>query len=337
MSCGGVGVDHVGDLEHLALLHQELDHVDGALGHAVGEFLDGDRLGHHDLADDLLLRLVTPLAASARCVRRRNAATRALALVLASKRGGEREPAAAASASPVARRFGRRRPGALLGAGVGDGARRVLLLGSRLGRAAGPAARWRPRALADGAFLATSSALRLASSLVRRRSSSSRLRASAAARSARSRGLALGADARLFLGVLAVLLLAHAASASACGARLALVLGQGAQHDAGRLRAGGGRRRRCAGAAGAAAAAALAARARPGRRRGLRALSRPRGLPGRCAALDFSTTTALVRPWEKLWRTIPCSMPRRFSVSVLRRRTLSVLSPVLFVSAHSRS
>ena len=27
----GVGVDHVGDLDQLALLHQELDHVDGAL------------------------------------------------------------------------------------------------------------------------------------------------------------------------------------------------------------------------------------------------------------------------------------------------------------------
>ena len=25
---GGVGVDHVGDLGHLALLHQQLDHVD---------------------------------------------------------------------------------------------------------------------------------------------------------------------------------------------------------------------------------------------------------------------------------------------------------------------
>jgi hypothetical protein len=41
---GGVGVDHVGDLVHRALLHQQADDVDGALGHAVGEFLDGDRL-----------------------------------------------------------------------------------------------------------------------------------------------------------------------------------------------------------------------------------------------------------------------------------------------------
>src|SRR6516165_4363593 len=33
--------------------------------------------------------------------------------------------------------------------------------------------------------------------------------------------------------------------------------------------------------------------------------------------LTFSTTTALVRPWLKLWRTTPCSTPRPFSVRVL--------------------
>ena len=54
---GGVGVDHVVDLHHLALLHQKLDDVDGALGHAVGEFLDGDRLRDRDLADELFLGL----------------------------------------------------------------------------------------------------------------------------------------------------------------------------------------------------------------------------------------------------------------------------------------
>ncbi len=54
---GGVGVDHVGDLVHLAVLHQELDDVDAALGHAVGELLDGDDLGDHDVALDLRLRL----------------------------------------------------------------------------------------------------------------------------------------------------------------------------------------------------------------------------------------------------------------------------------------
>ena len=54
---GGIGVDHVVDLVHLALLHQELDDVDGALGHAVGELLDGDHLGNDHLAHDLVARL----------------------------------------------------------------------------------------------------------------------------------------------------------------------------------------------------------------------------------------------------------------------------------------
>ena len=58
---GGVGVDHVVDRHHLALLHQELDDVDRALGHAVGEFLDGDRLRDRHLADELFLRLVARL------------------------------------------------------------------------------------------------------------------------------------------------------------------------------------------------------------------------------------------------------------------------------------
>ena len=53
---GGVGVDDVGDLDQLALLHEQLDDIDGALGHAVGEFLDGDRLGNDDLARNLLAR-----------------------------------------------------------------------------------------------------------------------------------------------------------------------------------------------------------------------------------------------------------------------------------------
>ena len=52
----GVGVEHVGDLHQLAVLHEQPDHVDGALRHAVGELLHGDRLGDHDVADDLLLR-----------------------------------------------------------------------------------------------------------------------------------------------------------------------------------------------------------------------------------------------------------------------------------------
>ena len=45
----------------------------------------------------------------------------------------------------------------------------------------------------------------------------------------------------------------------------------------------------------------------------------------------FSTTTALVRPWLKLWRTTPCSTPRGLRVKVLVGVTLSVFSPGFFV------
>src|SRR5688572_25335188 len=45
-----------------------------------------------------------------------------------------------------------------------------------------------------------------------------------------------------------------------------------------------------------------------------------------------STTTALVRPCEKFWRTVPCSRPGRFSVRVFLVLTLKVLSSPVFVS-----
>ncbi len=42
----------------VALLHQVLDDVDAALGHAVGEVLDGDRFRNHHFAHDLFARLL---------------------------------------------------------------------------------------------------------------------------------------------------------------------------------------------------------------------------------------------------------------------------------------
>src|SRR5690348_11783930 len=45
-----------------------------------------------------------------------------------------------------------------------------------------------------------------------------------------------------------------------------------------------------------------------------------------------STTTDLVRPCEKFWRTVPCSRPGRFSVKVFFGVTLNVLSSPDFVS-----
>ena len=55
---GHVGVDHVVDLHHLPLFHEELDDVNATFGHAVGEFLNRDRLRNDHLAHDLFTRLV---------------------------------------------------------------------------------------------------------------------------------------------------------------------------------------------------------------------------------------------------------------------------------------
>ena len=52
-----VRVDHVVDLVHRALTHQELDDVNGSFGHAVGEFLYRDDFRNDHLAHDLVARL----------------------------------------------------------------------------------------------------------------------------------------------------------------------------------------------------------------------------------------------------------------------------------------
>jgi hypothetical protein len=48
-----------------ALLHEHADDVDRPLAHAVGEFLDGDRLGDDHLARQLLLLLHLTVAGEA--------------------------------------------------------------------------------------------------------------------------------------------------------------------------------------------------------------------------------------------------------------------------------
>src|ERR1700722_14789580 len=89
----GVGVDHVRDLVHRALLHQQPDDVDGALRHAVGEFLNVDRFRDHDLANQLFLWLVRLMAlqalgaAAKRC-------DRTLADIVGVERGDKRKAAA---------------------------------------------------------------------------------------------------------------------------------------------------------------------------------------------------------------------------------------------------
>ena len=91
----GVGVDHIGDLRHLALSHQQLDDIDRALRHAVGEFLDGDRLGQHDFARKLLLGLLGAMALQTLGAAAERG-DRARALFLARRRAGDRQPAAVA-------------------------------------------------------------------------------------------------------------------------------------------------------------------------------------------------------------------------------------------------
>jgi hypothetical protein len=60
-------------------------------------------------------------------------------------------------------------------------------------------------------------------------------------------------------------------------------------------------------------------------------------LPGVITRLfTFSTTTCLERPWEKLWRTVPCSVGR-FKDRVFGPPTVRVLSPALFGSLISHS
>src|SRR5262249_33644241 len=59
---GGVVVDDVVDLQHHALTHQELDDLDAAGGHAVGELAHRDHIGDDDLAGDARLLLAAALA-----------------------------------------------------------------------------------------------------------------------------------------------------------------------------------------------------------------------------------------------------------------------------------
>ena len=274
---GGVGVDHVVDLRHLALLHQDLDDVDRALGHAVGEFLDGDRFRDRHFADELFLRLVVALLRCVRCMRRRNDATeRSRTSSALSAVTSVRRPR---GFSVAVWRAGRRCGGAAGAHGAAGAAarhaRRFVFFGferrdARRGRGLAAVSSSSPKR-----FLATSSALRLVSSSCLRRSSSSRLRASAASRSAFSMASRCCADLRLFLGDLALFGLAQAGVAERVGAaaRSSSVSVRSTTPD------GFG-----AGAAGAAWRAAL--RRRPLRRRGVRrrALGDRRGAAGAAAS-----------------------------------------------------
>ena len=331
----GVGVDHVGDLVHRALLHQQPDHVDRALGHAVGEFLDVDGFRDDHFANQLFLRLVRLMALQALGAAAERG-DRALAHVVGVERGDQRQAAALLRR----RRLGgglRRRRGADNAAGAtADLARTFVLvgdIGGDAGRARGGqrGGAGRGRGLGFGfaetllgfglglalGFLVLAVALFLGLA-------------------AGFGGFALGLlDAFLAVAALgfgfrdaALFDVANLGVGQRAGARGALVLGQGAQHHA-RIAARRGRRR------GGAGHRRLGGRGlgddRLGRmRRSVAGASPPtRRLP------RFSTTTCLVRPWLKLWRTVPVST-RGLSVKVLVG-TLSVLSPGVFVSTIQQS
>jgi len=198
-------------------------------------------------------------------------------------------------------------------------------------RATGTAARATVAALASASpkrFLASSSALRLASSSCRWRSSSALRRASAASRSACSmpslllRRLASSSanrrssTSRTFASARA---LARALRSSSVRVRSTTPELPRAGIDGVAARVIGALTGAALAAAGSGAWDVSAAGASPPMRR----------LP------RFSTTTCLVRPWLKLWRTVPVST-RGLSVKVLVG-TLSVLSPGVFVSTIQQS
>ncbi len=135
---GGVGVDHVGDLHHLALLHQHADHVDSTLRHAVGELLDRDGLRNDDLADHLLAGLVRLMALQALGAAAERG-DRALTHVVGVERGDQRQAATLLLRRGLGGRLGRHHGTRGATGPTADLARTVILvrLGGNAGRAGG--------------------------------------------------------------------------------------------------------------------------------------------------------------------------------------------------------
>ena len=118
---GGVGVDDLVDRRHHAHAHQRFDDVGGAFGHAVGQFLDGDRLGNDHLAHDLdllLLAVMQPLALALSRPADRGQAAHPLSFV-AGERAGDRH-----LSGPAAHVFAAHRRHRLLDLGTGAPPRR---------------------------------------------------------------------------------------------------------------------------------------------------------------------------------------------------------------------
>ena len=177
---GRVLVDRLGQRDRHAHLEQRLDQVGAALGHAVGEFLDGDRLGDDDVADLLGRRAglhVVALFLLAGAAERGERA--GAAVVLVGQRAADGELAALAAIVAAAARARRLGAASARAHGRRDGgrvrsssssARRCGAAASGSGGSFGGAASLflEPRRAASSA--AASSALRFSSA--RRRSSS---------------------------------------------------------------------------------------------------------------------------------------------------------------------
>ena len=233
----GVRVENVGDLHHRAGLHEQPDHVDRALRHAVGELLHGNRLGNDDVADDLLLcRIEAVLLPQLLLTLAADRGERTLAVVVERIGDGE-----AAAAAVVARRgLGARRLrhlDALRAQRRGDGANdRLGVAGGRCGGGGGGSL---GRAvLADGhCFLAQAAAglvLGAAARLVLGLLAGLLVGLAALGLGALAGEplLLLAAVAGIDLGLAALLGLAHPRFGQRVGAGVALLVGERAQHDA---------------------------------------------------------------------------------------------------------
>ena len=336
----GVGVDRVGDLRHLALLHQELDHVDAALRHAVGEFLDGDGLRNGDFAHELFLLLAVAMAGHAlrAAAERRD---RTLAHLVGAERGDEGQ-AAALLRRAGARRLGRRGGTRRGAAGAAAGRAAIVVVG--FGRERARDRRRGRRSWPCGLFLAAEALLGdlvgLALGLFVVAAAiflGALARLGGLALGAFDR-VALGADLRLFLGDLALLGLAHLGVAERVGARgralprSACAARRRTASAAARRGACGGATRRCRRAPTTPPRRGVAPRSGAGAGAASAGLASP-GPPMR--RFTFSTTTALERPWLKLWRTTPVSA-RGLSVSVLVEVDAQrLLAGALRISSHS--
>ena len=189
---GGVGIQRLGDGRHHAELHQRLDHVAGARGHAVGQFLDGDRVRQDDVAHHFHLIGAQPLQFGLAALAFALAAhrgERADALVLALDRGLHVDAAGAA---------------AVVGALLGDDGLRLARQHARRRGGGSAAPRRPPRAPACRGAAAASRSARPASR--RRGGAAGRRRASSAPRAAGAAAWAaavgLGRLARRLLGLL---------------------------------------------------------------------------------------------------------------------------------------